>query len=79
MFLGSRNDGWRFNFTINDWTWIGGASTLNAVGRYSNFSLATPQNEPGARQTHAGVYHPGTRTWYVYGGEGYASTTTLGT
>jgi hypothetical protein len=59
------------------WTWVGGASTPNAVGIYGTKGLAAPGNMPGARF--------GAVTWtdhsgnlWLFGGAGYDSVGLVG-
>ena len=52
---GSLNDLWEFNPTTNEWTWMGGSSTIaGATGIYGSIGVAAPGNVPSGRQYAAG-------------------------
>jgi len=41
---GSLNDLWEFNPTTNEWTWMGGSSTIaGATGIYGSIGVAAPE------------------------------------
>jgi hypothetical protein len=64
-------DLWRFDGT--NWTWIGGANTLNSLGTYGTQGAPALSNWPGAR-THAGDYRSSSGGIRMFGGWGYDTT-----
>jgi N-acetylneuraminic acid mutarotase len=67
------NDLWRFDGT--SWTWVAGSNVGSAVGVYGQQGIAAPGNQPGARWK-MGCWTDG-GDLVLFGGNGYASTTTL--
>ena len=47
--VGFLNDLWEFSPANNEWTWVGGSSTINAGGVYGTQGIASTANIPGAR------------------------------
>jgi hypothetical protein len=65
---------WKYNTNTNEWTWVKGDSTINAVGNYGTQGIENTTNKPGARY--------GSQTWtdasgnlWLLGGYGYDSST----
>lgn len=65
------------NITAQDWTWFRGSSTASVVANYGTMGISAPTNDPGS--------HHGSATWtdaagnlWEFGGEGYASASTMG-
>ncbi len=58
--------------TPNNWTWVGGSSTVAASGAYGTVGLAGPTNAPGARDS-AATWTDGRGNFWLFGGEGYDS------
>lgn len=71
------NDLWEFNPTNKEWTWIGGANTVNATGVYGTLGTASPSNVPGGRSSSVGWIDSSGNLWLL-GGDGVDSTGTLG-
>ena len=76
-YVGDLNDLWKFNPTAKTWTWISGSNTVNAIGVYGTIGVAATSNIPGARDS-AVSWTDGNGNFWLFGGEGYASTTTFG-
>jgi N-acetylneuraminic acid mutarotase len=70
--LGDLNDLWSYNPGTNQWTWVGGSTTVGASGVYGTQGVAAAANVPGARQTAAYWQDASGRFW-MYGGAGYDS------
>ena len=68
------NDLWKYSPTSNQWTWVGGSDTSDAMGVYGTQGVTAATNVLGARD--------GVVTWtdttsgnvWLFGGEGYNST-----
>jgi hypothetical protein len=78
---GSLNDLWKFDPTLGtngEWTWMGGSSTaINVSGVYGALGTPASTNIPGGRYGAMSWIDAGGNFW-LYGGNGYASTTTNG-
>jgi N-acetylneuraminic acid mutarotase len=76
---GELNDLWRYSG--GEWTWMSGLNTLiesaPVPGVYGTKGIAAPHNVPGARVDAASWTDPSGNFW-LFGGEGYDSTGTLG-
>ncbi|MGO9648325.1 MAG: kelch repeat-containing protein [Terriglobales bacterium] len=66
---GSLNDLWEFNPTTNEWTWMSGSSTANAVGVYGTMGVAAPSNVPGGRASAVGWIDSDGDLWLFGGGD----------
>jgi N-acetylneuraminic acid mutarotase len=67
---GFLNDLWRYNPPVNQWTWIGGAATINQPGVYGTLGIANPANSPGARAGAVSWVDASGALW-LFGGWGY--------
>lgn len=67
------------SFTINaqDWTWVRGNSTGSVVANYGTMGVSAPTNDPGGRHGAACWTDAAGNLWQ-FGGEGYASSSTMG-
>ena len=74
---GSLNDLWRYDPATNQWAWMGGANTTEQVGVYGTKGVPDAANVPGARFKSIS-WADGTGNVWLFGGEGYGSTTTWG-
>ena len=77
--IGSLNDLWQYNVISNRWTWMGSSDTVGSVGTYGSRGVTASSNWPGARYFPQSFVNPSTGMFYLFGGHGYAKTTTLGT
>lgn len=67
------NDLWRYDPTINQWTWISGDSTATSqLGVYGVQGTAAPENKPGGRH-YACAWVGSDGNLWLFGGEGMAS------
>lgn len=71
------SDLWEYNPVSSEWTWVGGADTVNQGGTYGTLGTASPGNAPGAR---FGAFHwiDSTGDVWLFGGFGYDSAVQLG-
>jgi hypothetical protein len=67
------NDLWRYDGS--SWTWVAGSDVGSAQGVYGQRGVTAPGNHPGARWKMGSWIDAG--DLYLFGGYGYASTTTL--
>jgi hypothetical protein len=72
------NDLWEFSPATNEWTWMGGASTLPgnnqvAPGVYGTLGSPAAANIPGGRSGAAGWADTSGKLW-LFGGSGYPPT-----
>lgn len=74
---GLLNDLWEFNPSTKEWTWVSGSNAINAAGIYGTQGAAAPSNVPGAREYAVGWRDSSGNLW-LYGGEGFVSTTVGG-
>lgn len=62
--------------TANEWTWIGGSSTVGALGVYGTLGVPSSSNVPGSRDA-ATSWTDSNGNFWLFGGYGYASTGAL--
>ena len=74
---GGLNDLWEFSPTTKMWTWVSGSNTAGAAGVYGTQGVALANNVPGARGG-AVSWFDGSGNLWLFGGQGYDSTGTLG-
>jgi len=85
--VGSLNDMWEFNPSTNQWTWMGGSSTLKYIsdpedaygqpGVYGTLGTPAPGNIPGGRYG-AVTWTDGSGKFWLFGGLGYDANGTWG-
>ncbi|MDH4120379.1 MAG: Ig-like domain-containing protein [Deltaproteobacteria bacterium] len=73
--LGYYNDMWKWDGT--NWTWIGGASTVNSAGVYGTKGVAAAANYPGARYSSTSWTDAAGNLW-LFGGPGIDSLAVAG-
>lgn len=49
IFRGYLNDLWKYNISLNQWTWVKGSNVINQFGVYGTQGIASNANIPGAR------------------------------
>jgi N-acetylneuraminic acid mutarotase len=78
---GYLNDLWEFNPSTNEWTWMGGSSTLGDTygrpGLYGTFELPAAGNVPGGRWFGVTWTDSSGNLW-LFGGLGYDANDLLG-
>lgn len=71
---GYLNDLWELNPSTNQWTWIGGSSTVGGnggqTGVYGTLGVSAAANMPGGRQ-EASSWTDGSGHFWLFGGQGY--------
>jgi beta-lactam-binding protein with PASTA domain len=66
------NDLWKYDTTINQWTWVDGPQTPNGLGSYGTQGVAAASNIPGARVA-ANNWTDLSGEFWLLGGTGYDS------
>ena len=79
---GSLSDLWEFNPSTNEWAWMGGSSTVPAVGGgqagvYGTLDTPSATGIPGGR-LGASSWTDGSGYLWLFGGQGLDSTGSLG-
>ncbi|MDZ4289326.1 MAG: tandem-95 repeat protein, partial [Prosthecobacter sp.] len=70
---GNLSDLWKYDPSMNQWTWVRGASTINAAGVYGTLGVVAPGNQPGSRNG-AVAWTDATGALWLFGGTGNAAT-----
>jgi len=65
---------------VNDstWTWISGSDKVNEPGVYGTRRESSSRNVPGARNGAVGWYDSEKQQYWLFGGHGYATNSTVG-
>lgn len=63
------NDLWKYDPGTGQWTWMAGSDDLDQPGVYGTKGIASPSNQPGAREGAVCWRDPGGRIW-LFGGSG---------
>jgi N-acetylneuraminic acid mutarotase len=72
--LSRLNDLWKYDPVTNQWTWMKGTTQINQPGVYGTVGVAAPTNHPGSRDNN--TWWKGTTSkFWLFGGEGFDSTT----
>jgi N-acetylneuraminic acid mutarotase len=74
--LGQLNDLWKYNPVTNEWTWMSGDTTTYQHSKYGTMGVPAATNNPGCRELTINWTDAAGRFW-MFGGTGYNSTTTL--
>ena len=54
---------------------MSGSNTINELGVYGAQGIAAVSNRPGARTGHSMIIHPSGQLTFVFGGQGYDTST----
>lgn len=68
--LGYMNDLWKYNPSMNLWTWVHGDSLVNQVGVSGNITIPAAANKPGARYLSTSMTDASGRFW-LFGGAAF--------
>jgi N-acetylneuraminic acid mutarotase len=74
---GQLNDLWKYNVSLNEWTWMKGPSTINQIGAYGTKGISSATTTPGSRYSSATWIDNSGNLW-LFGGNGRATTVTTG-
>jgi N-acetylneuraminic acid mutarotase len=79
--LGSLNDLWELNPSVNKWVWMSGSSSVGSTGgqagAYGSFGKPAATNVPSGR-SQAVSWTDGNGNLWLFGGKGFDSTGALG-
>jgi hypothetical protein len=64
-----------YNITSREWTWLSGSNVRDPPGSYGS----TTSNYPGMRWYHSMTIYPAINSIFIFGGQGFAQSSTLGT
>ena len=67
-----RNDLWKYDPGIGQWTWMGGSDTFDQAGTYGTLGSPAPGNVPGARSNSV-RWTDGSGNFWLFGGYGYSA------
>ncbi len=70
------NDVWKLDISTSVWTWVNGVNETDVPTRYGTLGSGTATTMLGSRQGAAGWTT--SKSFYVFGGYGFASSTTNG-
>ena len=75
LFGGSRlggplNDLWKYDITLNEWTWLAGSSNINAIANYGIKGVPSVTNDPGARYQCTSNWVAENKLWLLGGRRG---------
>ncbi len=71
------NDLWKFNPSLNEWEWMGGANAYATAGTYGAEGTPLTTNIPGAR-SNASTWTDKSGKLWLFGGYGYDAAGTIG-
>ncbi|MBA3681991.1 MAG: choice-of-anchor D domain-containing protein [Bacteroidetes bacterium] len=72
FFSGQLNDLWKYDPSINEWTWVKGSQLADQYGTYGTKGLSAPSNNPGGR-SYSASWKNSAGDLFVYSGYGSAS------
>lgn len=73
---GYLNDLWEYSIANNEWTWVSGSNTANALANYGTINVASPTNVPGGRCEGNASWVDSQNNLWLFGGMGYDATST---
>jgi hypothetical protein len=62
------NDLWKFNPSLNEWTWVGGPDISDQPGEYGTEGVAAPSNLPPPRESAISLVDSEGNFW-LFGGD----------
>lgn len=71
--VGEINDLWKYTISTNQWTWMGGSSSIYNGGTYGTQGTGSTSNIPGARYA-ANAWVDASGNAWLFGGYGYSGT-----
>jgi hypothetical protein len=74
---GNFADLWVYDMTSDQWTWVGGANTLDTAGTNGALGVAAPSNTPGARG-QMGFWTDHSGRFWMFGGSGEGGNASAG-
>ncbi len=73
LFGGSnnKNDLWKYDIGINEWTWMSGDTVLNTIGIHGIQGVPSASNVPGSRRETCSAWTDSLNNLWLFGGGGY--------
>ncbi len=75
---GDLNDLWKYNISLDQWTWVSGGNAIAQVGVYGVKGTAAPGNVPGSRSKAVSWFDAPNSLLWLFGGFGQDSDVNLG-
>jgi len=75
---GASNELWKYNITLNEWTWVSGDNTLNRKGIYGTKGISSSTNKPGSRGKTTCSWVDNNGDLWMFGGLVYDADSVLG-
>lgn len=69
--MGEMNDLWKYDIVTNEWTWIGGSSTINGIGNFGVQQVPSPSNMPSYRSECLANWVDAAGNFWMFGGTYY--------
>ncbi len=66
---GGLQDLWRYNIANNEWTWMGGSNVANIAPVHGTIGVASPTNNPGAREECKSAWVDDNNNLWMFGGQ----------
>ena len=66
----TRNDLWRYNIALNEWTWMKGSQFPGAADWYGNMGVEAPANTPGGRAIYS-HWKDSNGNFWIFGGTSF--------
>jgi surface-anchored protein len=69
--FGELNDLWKYDINTNEWTWMGGSSSVYGVGSFGTIQVPSPTNMPSYRSECLANWKDGAGNFWMFGGTYY--------
>ena len=66
--VGSLNDLWKYDISTNEWVWMKGSNTGNALGVYGTLGVPDTANTPGGRWETSAAWTDNSNNLWLFGG-----------
>jgi N-acetylneuraminic acid mutarotase len=67
--IGYLSDLWKFDPTVNQWTWVAGSNVINQSDHFGTLGTPSSSNAPGARFGALSWYDDSSNKLYLFGGQ----------
>ena len=74
---GRLSDLWKYNPSLNQWTWMHGPNINNQLATFGTLSVPSTTNNPGGKEFPS-YWADASNNLYFFGGRGYTSSTNMG-
>ncbi len=69
-YFGNLNDLWKYDVSLNEWTWMEGNATVNSIGYYGVQGVSSPLNNPPSRCETDATWTDVDNNLWLFGGKG---------